>query len=58
MASREWLREHRELQYLRAASASRPRRRLSRAALTGRRHYERLRWQKYQALGEGHRGRN
>lgn len=58
MASREWLREHRELQYLRAASACHPRRHLSRAALSRRRRYEALRWNKYQAITEIGHGRD
>lgn len=58
MASYEWLKEHRELQYLRAASASRPRRGLSNVALRGRRRYASLRWHKYQEISEAGRGRN
>jgi hypothetical protein len=49
MASREWLREHRELQYLRSAAGYHPRRRLSSSELRGRRRYASLRWQKYRS---------
>jgi hypothetical protein len=58
MASREWVKEHRELQYLRSAAGCHPRRRLSRAALRRRRRYASLGWQKYCTItGIGH-GRN
>jgi hypothetical protein len=51
MASREWVNAHRELRYLRAASASRPRRRLGAREYSQRHRYAAERWRKYQAIG-------
>ena len=48
MASREWLVEHRELQYLRAAEACAPRRSGRASNLASRRSYARDRWRKLQ----------
>lgn len=50
MASREWVEEHRHLQYLRAAAACRPRHVVGGGDLARRRKYARLRWQKYRQL--------
>jgi hypothetical protein len=47
MSSLEWLREHRELQYLRAASRER---RFGTRPVRRRRRYANLRWQKLQAV--------
>jgi hypothetical protein len=58
MASREWVKEHRELQYLRAAAGCHPRRPLSWAALRRRRCYASLRWQKYCTITGSGDGRN
>jgi hypothetical protein len=58
MASHEWLREHRHLQYLRAAAASHPRRTVTTSEFRRRRRYEVHRWRKLQALSEDSRGRD
>jgi hypothetical protein len=58
MASREWLREHRELQYLRSVAGCHPRRRLSSSELRGRRRYASLRWQKYRSITGSGDGRD
>ena len=50
MASREWLIEHRELQYLRAAAACRPRRRHKYAATQRQRKYAAMRWKKWREV--------
>jgi hypothetical protein len=54
MASREWVSEHRELQYLRAAARAGHRRtRLKRDERTRRRRYADLRWRKLLELQGG-----
>ena len=61
MAPPESLIVHRELQALRAAAATHPRRRLSFKERDRRRSYERERWDKYDAVtraGRRRRGRD
>jgi hypothetical protein len=56
MASTEWVQEHRELQYLRAAARERPRRKLSRRELRGRRNYAAQRFRKLEEIRRDHGG--